>query len=220
MIRADDRDTDCRGCAPSGSKAWPTESPVARLLRSVAGGDRSAFDALYGQFVIPVSRLVRLLMRDIAMAEEVTQEVFLAVWLGAGRFDPHRGEGSAWILGIARSRAIDRIRSAEATRRRDQRWVISEHEAPVATQDLVEERFDGAVVREALGVLTVKQRQALLLAFFGGHSYQEVAELLGVPLPTVKSRIRDGLGRLRGHLDEQVVQTQAPGDAAHREGRR
>ena len=188
------------------------EPAVAGLLQSVAAGDRAAFNDLYGQFLSPVSRLVRLLMRDPAMAEEVTQEVFLAVWLGAGRFDPHRGEGGAWILGIARSRAIDRIRSAEATRRRDQNYAISEHEAPIATHDLVEDRLDGTIVREALWVLTLKQRQALLLAFFGDHSYQEVAELLGVPLPTVKSRIRDGIGRLRTHLGEP-----APGQSLRTE---
>jgi RNA polymerase sigma-70 factor (ECF subfamily) len=177
---------------------------VDLLLESVAQGDRTAFDELYGQFVTPVSRLVRLLMRDIAMAEEVTQEVFLAVWLGAGRFDRGRGDGGAWILGIARSRAIDRIRSAEATRRRDQHYAVSAVESSVPTPELVVDRLDSTVVREALGVLTAKQRQALLLAFFGGHSYQEVSELLGIPLPTVKSRIRDGLGRLRRHLGEHV----------------
>jgi RNA polymerase sigma-70 factor (ECF subfamily) len=201
------------------SETRSTGTPVAGLLRSVASGDRTAFDALYGQFVSPVSRLVRILLRDIAMADEVTQEVFLAVWLGAGRFDPYRGDGRAWILGIARSRAIDRIRSTEATRRRDEHYAIRQREAPVATQDLVQERLDGTILREALWVLTTKQRQALLLAFFDGHSYLEVSELLGIPLPTVKSRIRDGLGRLRRHLGEQIVAPRVPGEATHRTAR-
>lgn len=177
---------------------------------SVAGGDHEAFSTLYDQFVTPVSRLVRLLMRDVAMAEEVTQEVFLTVWQGAARFDPLRGEGGAWILGLARSRAIDRIRSAEATRRRDLRYAVSVRETSVPTPELVADKLDHVVVREALAVLSTKQRQALLLAFFGGHSYQEVSDLLGVPLPTVKSRIRDGLGHLRRHLGDQMRGPQAP----------
>ena len=174
---------------------------VDRLLAAVAAGDRRAFDALYGTLRSPVQRLVRLLIRDDALAEEVTQEVFLSVWLDAARFDPGRGGGGAWIIGIARSRAIDRIRSVQAARQRDRAYAAVAELPTVPTPELVTARLDGRLIRDALAVLTDKQRQSVLLAFFGGHSYQEVSALLGVPLPTVKSRIRDGLTRLRLHLE-------------------
>lgn len=172
-----------------------------QLLIDVASGSRAAFEELYGRYFVPVSRLVRLLMRDCALAEEVTQEVFLAIWLGASRFDARRGDGGAWIIGIARSRAIDRIRSVQAARQRDRIWAAESDSTDLPASDLVSARLDGRLVREALVVLSAKQRQSVLLAFFGGHSYQEIAALLQVPLPTVKSRIRDGLRRLRAHLE-------------------
>ncbi len=171
------------------------------LLAAVARGDQEAFDHLYGRFLAPVSRVVQLLTRDGTLAEEVAQEVFLAVCLGAARFDPARGDGGAWIMGIARSRAIDRIRAVQAARQRDRSYAALSAESDLPTADEVAARLDGRMVREAMGVLTPKQRQSVMLAFFGGHSYQEVSSLLGVPLPTVKSRIRDGLLRLRAHLE-------------------
>ncbi|MET3807505.1 RNA polymerase sigma-70 factor (ECF subfamily) [Nakamurella sp. UYEF19] len=174
---------------------------IDELLQAIAEGSQDAFDALYCRLQVPVSRLIRLLMRDVALAEEVTQEVFLAVWLGASRFDPQRGQGDAWVIGIARSRAIDRIRSVQAARQRDRSWAAAVDVPIPPTPDLVGDRLDGRLVHDALWVLTPKQRQSVMLAFFGGHSYQEVAALLEVPLPTIKSRIRDGLQRLREHLE-------------------
>lgn len=174
---------------------------IGDLLGAVADGNRAAFEILYGQLQLPVSRLIRLLMRDVDLAEEVTQEVFLAVWLGASRFDPLRGQGDAWVIGIARSRAIDRIRSVQAARQRDHSWAAAVDVVVPATLDLVTARLDGRLVHDALRVLTSKQRQSVMLAFFGGHSYRQVSVLLDVPLSTVKSRIRDGLLRLRDHLE-------------------
>jgi len=188
----------------------PTGIDTDQLLHQIATGNRPAFEILYARFNTPVSRLVSLLMRDAALAEEVTQEVFLAIWLGASRFDQRRGDGGAWIIGIARSRAIDRIRSVEAARQRDRVWAASGDTVAAPTSDLVTAKLDGRLVREALCVLTAKQRQSVLLAFFGGHSYQEIASLLGVPLPTVKSRIRDGLIRLRSHLESAGVSWMSP----------
>jgi RNA polymerase sigma-70 factor (ECF subfamily) len=185
---------------PKDSVLDPRNISVDDLLDAVAHGDRSAFDHLYGRLLSPVSRLTRLLMRDVALAEEVTQEVFLAVWLGAERFDPVRGDGAAWIIGIARSRAIDRIRAVHSARLRDRNYAALSM-VPAPSADDVVARLDHRILHEALWVLTPKQRQSVMLAFFGGHSYQEVSTLLGVPLPTVKSRIRDGLLRLRSHLE-------------------
>ncbi len=187
---------------PNGHIALdPTDVSVDELLDAVAHGDRGAFDHLYARLLSPVSRLTRLLMRDVALAEDVTQEVFLAVWLGALRFDPVRGDGAAWIIGIARSRAIDRIRAVQSSRLRDRNYAALSVEPEMTSADDVVARLDHRILHEALWVLTPKQRQSVMLAFFGGHSYQEVSTILGVPLPTVKSRIRDGLLRLRSHLE-------------------
>jgi RNA polymerase sigma-70 factor (ECF subfamily) len=180
----------------------------------VADGDRLAFDLLYARFLTPVSRAAQLLMRNAALAEEVTQEVFLAVWLGAARFDPSRGSGSAWIMGIARSRTIDRIRSVQASRERDRSYSVQCADFENPPPDEVAARLDRRTIEEAMGVLTPKQRQSVVLAFFGGHSYLEVSALLGIPLPTVKSRIRDGLRRLRAHL-ETTEQRVADANARH-----
>jgi RNA polymerase sigma-70 factor (ECF subfamily) len=187
---------------------------VEGLLAAVADGDRFAFDLLYARFLTPVSRVAQLLMRNAALAEEVTQEVFLAVWLGAARFDPSRGTGSAWIMGIARSRTIDRIRSVQASRERDRSYCAHYADFENPPLDEVAARLDRRTIEEAMGVLTPKQRQSVVLAFFGGHSYLEVSALLGIPLPTVKSRIRDGLRRLRAHL-ETTEQRVADANARH-----
>lgn len=169
------------------------------LLAAVAAGDRVAFGRLYDQTIHPVMGLVRLIMRDIALAEEVTQDVFLTVWLNANRFDASRGRAGAWIMAIARSRAIDQIRSTQASRQRDQRFAA----LPVPVSDPDDEVLAGMErdrVHSALSVLTPVQRQAIMLAFFGGHSYAETARLLQIPLPTLKSRIREGLIRLGRYL--------------------
>ncbi|MGI8416051.1 MAG: sigma-70 family RNA polymerase sigma factor [Nakamurella sp.] len=179
------------------------------LLAAVAAGDRIAFGNLYDQTIHPVMGLVRLLMRDVALAEEVTQDVFLTVWLNASRFDASRGRAGAWIMAIARSRAIDQIRSTQASRERDHRFAG----LPTLIADPDDEAL-ACLERDrlhlALSVLTPIQRQAIMLAFFGGHSYAETARLLQIPLPTLKSRIREGLIRLRYHLaTEQLVGDQA-----------
>lgn len=174
------------------------------LLGAVASGDEMAFGQLYGRTLHPVMALVRLLLRDAALAEEVTQEVFLTVWLSAGRFDAARGQAGAWILAIARSRSIDRIKSVQAARVRDHEFATQPDLSAAAPEDEVVLSFERHHLRSALAVLTSLQRQTILLAFFGGHTYPETAALLGVPLPTVKSRIRDGLIRLRHHLGTDV----------------
>lgn len=180
----------------------PDDADLNDLLNSVAAGDAVAFAHLYGQIVHPVMALVRLLMRDVALAEEVTQDVFLAVWTGAAKFDSSRGQAKAWILAMARSRAIDRIRSTQAARIRDDHFA---HDAFTEGADAGEEAqtaLEQQRLHQALAVLTPLQRQAIMLAFFGGHTYPETANLLQVPLPTLKSRVREGLMRLRSHLDE------------------
>lgn len=179
------------------------ESPPTQedLLRGVANGDESAFEALYDDVSPIVFGLVRKVLRDEAQSEEVTQEVFVEVWEQAGRFDPARGKAVSWICTLAHRRAIDRVRASQASRERDMRQGIKEfQESYDDVQDTVELRADGERVNKALETLSEAQREAIRLAYYGGYSHSEVAGLLQVPVGTVKTRIRDGMIKLRDTL--------------------
>jgi RNA polymerase sigma-70 factor (ECF subfamily) len=168
------------------------------LLAQVASGDHAAFEAVYDRSSAQVYGLARRILLDAAQAEEVAQEVFLEVWRSAASFDAARGGAMTWLLTIAHRRAVDRVRSAQAATDRDVRFGRQQAERDVdVVSEAVEQRLETAEVREALSSLTTLQRQALTLAYYGGYTHTEVAELLGVPLGTVKTRIRDGLIRLR-----------------------
>jgi RNA polymerase sigma-70 factor, ECF subfamily len=177
-------------------------SPDA-LLAAVATGDRGAFAALYDQTSPRVHGTVLRVLRDPAQSEEVTQEVFLEVWRRAATFDPDRGSALAWMVTIAHRRAVDRVRSEQASRDRDA--AVGSAATPTASDpvaETVEDRLERRRVHKALGVLSDLQRQSIELAYYDGLTYREVAERLGVPLGTVKTRMRDGLQRLRAEFDE------------------
>lgn len=173
------------------------EENLDRLLAAVARGEHGAFDLVYEQLAGPVYGAVRAVVRDPAQSEEVAQEVFLEVWRKAFRHDPGKGSAATWVLMIARRRAIDRVRSSVAAHALERR---SAQAAPSWDQisETVEDAFDRERCRHCLDGLTDLQREAVLLAFYGGYTYPEVASTLGVPVGTAKSRIRDGLIRLRG----------------------
>jgi RNA polymerase sigma-70 factor (ECF subfamily) len=171
------------------------------LLQRVARGDSKAFELLYDAVANSVFGIVRRVLRDPAQSEEVTQEVLIEVWRTSTRFDPARGSASSWILTMAHRRAIDRVRSAQAAQDRDQRSAQLERTTgydEVAEQ--VETRLEQEQVRRCLGTLTDLQNESVRLAYYGGYTYREVSELLDVPLGTVKTRLRDGLIRLRDCL--------------------
>jgi RNA polymerase sigma-70 factor (ECF subfamily) len=169
------------------------------LLTHVAKGDQAAFEALYDQLGASVYGLIRKVLRNPSQAEEVAQEVLLEVWRTASRFDPARGSAATWMLTIAHRRAIDRVRSEEAAAAREQRTA----QAPTTVDEVaetVEASMDAERLRRCLAGLTELQRESITLAYYGGYSYAQVAALLDTALGTIKTRIRDGLTRLRACL--------------------
>ena len=175
------------------------DADLDTLLTHVAKGDQAAFEALYDQLGSSVYGLVRRVLRNPSQAEEVAQEVLLEVWRAASRFDPTRGSAATWVLTIAHRRAIDRVRAEEAATAREQRTA----EVPAATDEVaetVEASMDAERLRRCLAGLTELQRESITLAYYGGYSYAQVAALLDTALGTIKTRIRDGLTRLRACL--------------------
>jgi RNA polymerase sigma-70 factor (ECF subfamily) len=180
------------------------QSPAAllqSLLERVATGDQRAFSELYDQVAPRVFGLVKRLLIDRAQSEEVTQEVFLEIWQTASRFDPNKGAATSWILTMAHRRAVDRVRAAQASRNRDVRIGIRDLDREYDNvSEAVEVRIENERVVRAMERLTELQRQAVTLAYYGGYSHSEVAEMLSVPIGTVKTRLRDGMIRLRDEL--------------------
>lgn len=181
---------------------WPRRVPgadLAALLALVARGDQAAFTTFYDRTAAQVFGLVRRVVRDPAQSEEVTQEVMLEVWRTAARFDPHRGSPSAWLMTLSHRRAVDRVRAGQAATEREIRASLAATDYDVVSE-AVETRLDAQRVRRCLESLTGLQRESVTLAYYGGYTYREVAGLLGVALGTVKTRMRDGLIRLRDCL--------------------
>lgn len=173
-------------------------SDLAGLLHLVGTGDQHALAQVYDLVAPRVFGLALRVVRDRALAEEVTQEVFLEVWRSAPRFDERRGSAISWLLTIAHRRAVDRVRSAEASSARDTTYHQGAAEpAHDATAEAAHASFEARRVRQALATLTEIQREALELVYFGGYTHTEVAAMLDLPVGTAKTRIRDGLIRLR-----------------------
>lgn len=181
--------------------AEPEAASLDDLVGQVALGDAEAFERLYDRVAGSVFGVIRRVLRDPAQSEEVAQEVLVEVWRTATRFDARRGGASTWIHTMAHRRAVDRVRSTQAAHDREQR-VAAHARTPEYDQvaDEVETRREHEQVRRCLHDLTDIQRESVTLAFYGGYTYREVAELLSVPLGTVKTRLRDGLIRLRDCL--------------------
>lgn len=193
--------------------SFGTASPEARpapadleLVEKIRQGDQPALDLLYKRYAAPVYSLVWKILQNSEEAEDVALEVFWQVWRQADRYDPARGAPPAWIFTLARSRAIDRLR---ARNRREDRTIsiddpnlhfdpLDENASP---DQVVSFRQSRDAVRAALEKLSPVQREAVELAFLKGMTHVEIAEKLGQPLGTVKTRIRQGLIRLRKHLD-------------------
>jgi RNA polymerase sigma-70 factor (ECF subfamily) len=197
MLRLVPSETD----RPEDFESTGKPATKASLLARVAEGDQEAFGELYDQISPRVFGLIRRLLVDHAQSEEVTQEVFLEIWQSATRYQPTRGGATTWILTMAHRRAVDRIRSSQSGRDRDVKIGIRDYVAEYDNvAETVETTIENERVKEALSQLTELQRQAVTLAYYGGYSHSEVAAMLSVPIGTVKTRLRDGMIRLRDEL--------------------
>ncbi len=182
----------------AGAARTTVARELAELLKLSGRGDEAAFAQLYDATSARAYGMAVRVVRDPSQAEEIAQEAFLEIWRTASRFDVSRGSAVSWILTIVHRKAVDRVRSAEASTRRDTNYhqgsQAVEHDS---TAEAVQASMEARRVRQAMDSLTEVQRQALELAYFKGYTHTEVATMLDLPLGTAKTRIRDGLIRLR-----------------------
>lgn len=182
----------------AGEKVQGTDEA---LIERVERGDVHAFEALYDRYTGPVYSLACGMLQDAQVAQEVTQDVFLAIWREAGAFDFRRGSPRSWILSMAHHKSVDAVRR----QRRHAMGPLSD--TMTDDTDVVAKAMrnvEGAGVRAALGTLSPDQRTAIVLAYYGGYTQREIAGRVGAPLGTIKTRMRDGLLRLRAVLDADV----------------
>lgn len=189
---------------PSGApspEGVPEGARLAELLKRSSRGDTAAFADFYDSTAARAFGLAVRVVRDRTQAEEVTQEAYLEVWRNVARYDASRGSAIGWLLTIVHRKAVDRVRSAEAASRRDTSYhrdnQVVDHDA---TAEAAESSMEAHRVRTALTRLTEVQREAVGLAYFGGYTHTEVARMLDLPVGTAKTRIRDGLIRMRDTL--------------------
>lgn len=204
-----------RGHEPAGTRLVSVSEPAAppltdpgSLLELAASGDLQAFGRFYDLMAPRVYGLALRVLRDPGYAEETAQEVFLQVWKQAADYRPSLGSVQSWVLTITHRRAVDRVRSESSAARRDEVDAATGtiHGGDVAEQvtEQISRGEEAAEVRRCLETLTDNQRESIEMAYFSGHTYREVAERLGTALPTVKSRIRDGLRRLKNCLGGEL----------------
>lgn len=173
-------------------------------MQQVHGGDARAFEVVFDRHADAAFSLAYRMCGQHAMAEDVVQEAFLSIWRSGARYDRARGSVRTWILGVVRHRAIDGFRGNVVRSGRDvyDNSIAERMVAPEQTEREVERRSEAEQVRSALGELPVDQRRVIELAYFGGFSHREIAEMLELPSGTVKGRMRLGLTKLRLSLGD------------------
>ena len=177
----------------------------AELVLAIGHGDNAAMAEILRRHRDPVLAFARRLVGDHSRAEEITQDVFIRLWQVSGRFDAKRGALRAFLLALTHGRALDVIRSDSARFRREERDVARSPDLSQDPGEQVVARTVAGAVRSALSLLPESERRAVELAYFEGHSYRTVAAMLNEPEGTVKSRIRNGLARLRSVLEAHDV---------------
>lgn len=184
------------------------------LMTRVDGKDADAFEVFYERHGGAAYSLAHRIVGEPGLAEDVTQEAFLSIWRSKARFDPARGSVRAWALGIVRNRAIDALRSAARPAPkldRDDDSLLEAQPAGERTEAEAIRRETAGRLRQALGLLPREQSQVIELAYFGGFSHSEIAEMLGAPLGTIKGRMRLGLEKIRATLAEGMAEEDTPG---------
>lgn len=171
-------------------------------MTRVADGDRAAFESIYATLAPRILGLVIRVLRDHHQSEEVTQEVFLEIWQTAQRFDEHRGNPVTWMMTIAHRRAIDRVRASQASRTRDVKIGIRDFaDAHDPVTEAGEMSFERVRIMHAMKSLTRLQRESVTMGYYDGLTQSEIAARLGVPVGTIKTRMRDGLAKLRTAME-------------------
>lgn len=172
--------------------------PPEELLRRASNGDREAFSQLYDGYAALVFGIIVKVTRNREIAAETTQDVWLEVWQKAAQFDPQRGEVKTWLARIAHARAVDVVRSQEASRRRQETFGRREAASPVASvSEALEAHDESNAVALCLETLTELQRESVFLAYYSGLTQKEIAQRTGAGLSAIKTRIRDGMLALR-----------------------
>jgi RNA polymerase sigma-70 factor (ECF subfamily) len=191
-----------RPLAPVPADETPPGPTAEELMVRVAKGDERAFELLHDQLAGPIFGLVRRIVRDAAQSEEVAQEVLVELWRTATRYAPEKGSALNWAMTLAHRRAVDRVRSARASTEREQKATFEAARGRPFDEvaESVTARLERSQVRKCLSFLTELQRESVLLAYYQGYTYREVAEVLSTPQGTIKTRLRDGLIRLRDCL--------------------
>lgn len=183
----------------------------ASLLGRVARGDDAALEAVYERYGGACFRLARRILDEPHLAEDVVQQVFLALWQGSG-YDPARGAVSTWLLSVTHHKAVDMLRRESGRRKRltgDQE-LIEQHVAGPGPADQAWATLRAERTREALRALSAEHREVLLLAYYGGYTQREIADMTGLPLGTVKSRTLHAMRRLRTRLSGEIGTDEGP----------
>ncbi|MDQ0213569.1 RNA polymerase sigma-70 factor (ECF subfamily) [Arthrobacter bambusae] len=184
---------DRSASSPNESRAY-----LAGLLLKTGQGNHEGFTEFYRLTSPRVFGVVRRVVLDPEISEEVTQEIFILVWQDADKYNPDLGSPIGWLLTIAHRKAVDRVRSRQSSTNRDARWAAAAWKPLIdEVAESVTDSMETLHVFDSLTALSPLQRESILLAYFGCLTYSEVAERLSTPIPTIKSRIRDGLKRLR-----------------------
>lgn len=183
------------------------DCPLARLLARVQDGDEVAFSELHAQTWRRLHQAANRILRSPELVEDVVQDTYLLIWRHRHRFQPGLGSAMGWMTAIARRRAIDRVRNLTTTQNLHTRYATdptrsadADHQTTVTDAVVAE-----TVVRQALDTLTPTQREALLLTYWDGRTAAQAAQLLGIPVPTLKSRLHSATSRLR-RLDLHAYQ--------------
>ena len=179
------------------------DTALASVIERVQRGDQQAFATLYDALSPKIFGAVKRVLRDPAMSEEVTQEVFVEIWQQAGKFDPDRASVSTWAMTMARRRAVDRVRREQSQRNRVEALAGRRDETSIEPGEQVVDGIEAGAVRDALAGLPDDQREILVLSFLEGLPHGEIAERLDLPLGTVKGRVRGGLKKLRAGLEDR-----------------